>query len=116
MNGLTLSTTSTRYNAQSGWIRLTQGFTHCQVVVPCRLSSQHWAWSVRDADRVVNREQVYLYLPQAKIPEKATTKSVAICWMTNDVETSRLNSYIRPHSLHPIGDDVCAILVSRRLV
>ena len=46
---------------------------------------------------------VSLYLHRGQTPEKNTIKSVTMCTVSNKIETSRLNSYICPHSFTPLA-------------
>ena len=45
---------------------------------------------------------VSLYLQRAQTPEKTQQKIITKCTVSNNIETSRLNSYICPHSFTPL--------------
>ena len=48
---------------------------------------------------------VSLYLHRAQTPEKKQQKSVTMCTVSNNIENSRLNSYICPHSFTPLASN-----------
>ena len=48
-------------------------------------------------------KKISLYLHQAQTPEKKQHKSVTMCTVFNKIETSRLSSYICPHSFTPLA-------------
>ena len=46
---------------------------------------------------------VSLYLHRAQTPEKKQQTSVTMCTVSNNIENSRLNAYICPHSFTPLA-------------
>ena len=72
---------------------------------PRRQSSHHSAWSISNIPRRRRLWTVHLwtFTWRRHLKKKTNKKSFIICTVTKDVDTSRLNSYICPHSYTPLA-------------
>ena len=84
---------NTLYIERSGYTQEKQDFTHWRMTVPGRQSSHHRAWSVSNAARSC-RPCVCLYVSSSGADTwEKQQKTVTVCTVTNNVETSSLISY-----------------------